>query len=294
MQATRAVSLEKPVINLEARRYKDELEMYRSITKFAIGAAITLAIICIALLFTMSLTKAKYTKLQSDYNDLANSKFEIAMTAVSQNNYIHELESNAKAISSSTTEFKAVIDELDQQNADLLEENKHIAEELDSFKKREELYNKYEYALYDKAGNRTDLTYDQVKTGEELMEEKGMDPDLLFGIVMTESGGKETASNSTSTARGYGQLLAGTGKFVYENLQGNPKGSYNHSYAYDGDMNIAMTVDLLDYFKNEKNYSLHKTIQSYRGLQDVASYERTINSYISKSGNSLSSIAAKW
>lgn len=294
MQAIRAVSLEKPVINLEARRYKDELEMYKSITKFAIGTAITLTIICIALLFTMSLTKAKYTKLQSDYNDLANSKFEIAMTAVSQNNYIHELESNAKAISSSTTEFKAVIDELDQQNADLLEENKHIAEELDSFKKREELYNKYEYALYDKAGNRTDLTYDQVKTGEELMEEKGMDPDLLFGIVMTESGGKETASNSTSTARGYGQLLAGTGKFVYENLQGNPKGSYNHSYAYDGDMNIAMTVDLLDYFKNEKNYSLHKTIQSYRGLQDVASYERTINSYISKSGNSLSSIAAKW
>ena len=31
MQAIRAVSLEKPLINLEARRYKDELEVYKSI-----------------------------------------------------------------------------------------------------------------------------------------------------------------------------------------------------------------------------------------------------------------------
>ena len=111
---------------------------------------------------------------------------------------------------------------------------------------------------------------------------------------MTESGGKENASNPASTARGYGQLLKGTGKFVYENLQGNAKGSYSHQYAYNGDMNIAMTVDLLSYFKNDRGLSLHKTIQSYRGLSNVSGYEAKINNYISKSGDSLSAIAAKW
>lgn len=287
MQTIRAVQLEKPMVNLEARRYKDQLEVYRSIARIAAGAAITFAIACIAMLFTICHINARYSKLESEYNNLADSKFELALSLAGKDSQI-------KTLSSSASEFKSVVDELDKQNASLLKENKKIAKELDKFKQREELYDKYEYAIYNKAGKRTDLTYDQIKTGEQLMKEKDMDPNALFGILMTESGGVETASNSTSTARGYGQLLAGTGKFIYENLQGNPKGSYNHSYAYDGDMNIAMTVDLLDYFKNTKNYSLHKTIQSYRGLQDVSGYERTINSYISKSGNSLSSIAAKW
>lgn len=294
MQAIRAVSLEKPLINLEARRYKDELEVYKSIAKIAITAAITLVFICISMAFTIINMNAKYNSLESDYDDLAYSKMEIAISSVDKDNYIKDLTDNIKVLSSGTKEFKSVIDGLDKQNASLLKENKKIAKELDTFKQREELYDKYEYAIYNKAGKRTDLTYDQIKTGDQLMKEKGMDPNVLFGILMAESGGVETASNSTSTARGYGQLLAGTGKFVYENLQGHAKGSYNHSYAYNGDMNIVMMIDLLDYFKNDKDYSLHKTIQSYRGLQDVACYERTINSYISKSGNSLDAIAVKW
>ena len=125
------------------------------------------------------------------------------------------------------------------------------------------------------------------------MKDKGMDPDLLFGLVMTESAGTEKAKNSTSTARGYGQLLKGTAKSMYENVLGNGKGTYNHDMAFDGDTNILLTATYLGYLKNTCNYSLRSTIIGYRGLYDQA-YFNTVDSYIKKSGNSLTQIAANW
>ena len=294
MQQIRAVSLERPVVDLKARRYKDELSLCVNLIKIMAGLLVTLFVLCIGMAIQIGRYKVDNNNLTKQFEETQDELLETKASLACADTYISEIEDSLGILRDSTEEFQSVIDELDEQNAGLLKENKKLAKELDTYKEREELYDKYEYALYDTAGNRTDLTYDQIKTGEELMTAKGMDPDLLFGLFMTESGGKELASNPTSTARGYGQLLKGTGQFVYENLQGHAKGSYSHQYAYNGDMNISMTVDLLDYFKNDKGYSLHKTIQSYRGLSDVSGYEAKINSYISKSGNSLSAIAAKW
>lgn len=294
MQQIRAVSLERPVVDLKARRYKDELSLCIGLIKIMAGLLVTLFVLCIGMAIQISRYKVDNNNLTKKFEETQDDLLEARASLACADTYISEVEDSLGVLRNSTEEFQSVIDELDEQNAGLLKENKKLAKELDTYKEREELYDKYEYALYDTAGNRTDLTYDQIKTGEELMTAKGMDPDLLFGLFMAESGGKENASNHTSTARGYGQLLKGTGQFVYENLQGHVKGSYSHQYAYDGDMNILMTVDLLDYFKNDKGYSLHKTIQSYRGLSDVSGYEAKINNYISKSGNSLSAIAAKW
>ena len=294
MQQIRAVSLERPVVNLKARRYKDELYLCVNLIKIMAGLLVTLFVLCIGMAIQIGHYKINNNKLTKQFEEINDELLEAKTSLACADTYISEMESSLGILREDTKGFQSVIDELDEQNAGLLKENKKLAKELDSYKEREELYDKYEYALYDTAGNRTDLTYDQIKTGEELMVAKGMDPDLLFGILMTESGGKENASNPTSTARGYGQLLKGTGQFVYENLQGNAKGSYSHQYAYNGDMNIAMTVDLLNYFKNDRGLSLHKAIQSYRGLSNVSGYEAKINSYISKSGDSLSAIAAKW
>jgi soluble lytic murein transglycosylase-like protein len=267
------------------RRYKDELALYKSVARVAIAAAITLFTICLAL-------GVRYALVEAEYADAAKKIESLTTQLETTKNASEQLQEKYDVLVEASENFQSVIDELDSENAKVVKANKKLNKQLSKLEAREELFDKYEYALYDKMGGRTDLTYDQVATGEEIMEEYGMDPDLLFGIIMTESGGDETATNSESTARGYGQLLSGTGEMVWENILGN--GNYSHSYALDGDKNITMMAALLDWFRTDQNMTLTASIKYYRGVDDVSSYIATINSYIKTKGNSVEKIAANW
>jgi uncharacterized protein YoxC len=277
-------------VDWTVRRYKDELAVYRAVARHAIAIAITLLAICISLGVRYYITQENYSEAQKQIRSLT-TKLETTQNSLETmtDDYNTLVEESEEYLAN----YKSVVSELEAQNKKVVKANKKLRTRLNELEAREELFDKYEYALYDKMGNRTDLTYDQVTTGEELMLEKGMDPDLLFGIIMTESGGDETASNSTSSARGYGQLLSSTGKMVYEQIQGHGSGTYNHSMAYTGSVNISMTVSLLAYFRKQ-GYSLMTTIRRYRGINDVSSYIATINSYIKKNGNSISKMASSW
>ncbi len=186
------------------------------------------------------------------------------------------------------SDLKSTNDELDKQLKDIANKNKKLnkivkkdEETIKELSDRVNTFERYEYALY--YGNkRNDLTYDQIKLGEELMEAKGYDPDLLFGIIMVESRGLADVVNPTSNATGYGQFLSGTGKFIYERVLG--EGRYNHSITpKDGDTNIRMMVAYLDLLYDKYNGDIVKTIKEYCGSSDYTktySYMNKINSHI--------------
>lgn len=151
------------------------------------------------------------------------------------------------------------------------------------------LLDTYHYALYDTGGRRTDITSDLLKYLETKCQEWGLNPHFVLGVMMTESEGHANAKNPSSTASGLGQTLRGTGKSVWEDILGHGKGSYNHSMAFDPYVSTDMTVAYLGTLVRQRG-GLHRAIQSYRGKNNVKSYESSINSYMQKGGVSLYSL----
>lgn len=231
--------------------------------------------------FKLMRLQQKYEKLLKEH-EILQEKYEDLKSGNTRNlQYIDECKEQIVAL----TEINS---ELEKQNKSLASSNEEYYNKIQEYTNREELFDKYEYALIRKDGSRTDITYDQLKTVEELCEEKDIDTDLILSICMVESSGTEKARNSTSTASGYGQILAGTGKYVYEKVM--KAGVYNHQLALDGDTNLQMMVNYIDYLDNRSG-SLYKVIESYRGdPSDLSSYISKIDGYLAKKNKSVDSL----
>ena len=183
-----------------------------------------------------------------------------------------------------------MVDILSEQNRLLSEVSQEQREELEKLNSRVELFDKYEYAILNELGDRTDITYDQIVYLEDLCENEIVDdPDLFLAWIMTESKGVEKATNANSTAKGYGQFLNSTSKWVYEDLYG--EGKWKESVALDGNTNLNMMVYYVNYLYAKQDCNLYKAIDSYRGAHSEA-YVAKINSYLSKTGKSLDSISS--
>lgn len=170
-------------------------------------------------------------------------------------------------------------------------ENPEIKEQRDlerKLREDEELLQKYSFALYTSSGQRNDITPDILRLAEQTCAEQGIDCNLWLSLVMTESEGKADAKNRSSTATGFGQILKGTGELVYEDLMGNPNGSYNHSMAYDPALNTRMSITLLGYLKRREG-SMYAAIQQYRGKKDISGYTGRMNRWLALQGMSVDS-----
>lgn len=168
---------------------------------------------------------------------------------------------------------------MDDTNANLKNVISMQEEELMAYKQREELYDSYEWALYDKSGKRTDITYGQIQSLSDYCLGKGYSNDmvdLVLAIAMKESTGHEKAQNA-SGATGYCQLLNSTARFVYTELEGHE--TYTHDDALDGEKNLKMCADYLDYLYRYHGRDNIKMIDSYRGAH-IQSYINVINSYL--------------
>jgi hypothetical protein len=163
-----------------------------------------------------------------------------------------------------------------------------MKKELTEFRERKELYDKYEYVLFYQ-GQRTDMTYDMTKYGENLMEKEKINPNLLFGLIMVESHANEKAQNVSSTARGFCQLLSSTARGIYENVL--QKGKYNHKMAFDGYTNIEIGSKLIAMNMEKYNGDTYTVIQRYRGIPDIGSYYAAVDRYVNRGGTSLRQIA---
>ena len=158
-------------------------------------------------------------------------------------------------------ELQNIIDEIDVQLKEVEAVNHSYVDELNKFRNRAELYDKYEYAI-EYGGQRTELKYEEIKYGEELMLAKGLNPHLMFGTIMVESNGKPNVVNKSSGATGYGQFLDSTAKWVWTKLLGNS--TYNSSIRKDGMKNIQMMAEYYDYLYAETK-STFKVIKQYSG-----------------------------
>ena len=178
--------------------------------------------------------------------------------------------------------------EMDLQNASLIQANEDYYNQLQDLSSRAELYDKYSYALYNQRGERNDITFDQLKTGEDVLLKVGLSPHLLWGFVGSESGGDEDAKNPHSTATGHGQVLTSTGRKVYEDIMGNGKGSFEPSMLLDGDINILITSEYLAYLKQNSS-SVYEIVDKYAGEHNEAYYKK-LDKVLQKGGTSLAEI----
>lgn len=154
---------------------------------------------------------------------------------------------------------------LKKDNISINKKNKELIRKYNKLASRIKLYEKYKYAVIDESGKRTDLTYSQIKLGEQLMKEKGYNPHILFSIGMVESGFNESETSSKSTAKGYTQFLDGTAKFTWEHLLKHGKGSWHPSLALNGENNIRMCVAYFDYLIKKHDGNFYKAMGQYCG-----------------------------
>ena len=180
--------------------------------------------------------------------------------------------------------------EMEESNIELKNIVSNQEEELIGYREREELFDKYNDALYNKYGNRTDITYYQIQSLSDYCDEKGYSSemvDLVLAIAMSESEGRSDAYNKESGATGYGQLLGSTAKFVYTKLEDHE--TYTHDVSLDGEANLKMVADYISYLYSYHHNSLPAAIDSYRGLHSTG-YINKINSYLKDNDLSIYNI----
>jgi hypothetical protein len=157
-------------------------------------------------------------------------------------------------------------------------------EELDELREREELYDKYDYAIIRTDGSRTDIDYTDIMTLEELAKQEGLGEDavsLVLAISVNESKGFADVKNPNSSAAGLCGLLSSTAKYSYEVLLDNGKGTYKSSYVYDSLTNLEMALYYIAYLKENTN-SNYELLVAYRGMDDPH-YMAVIQKYTGKS-----------
>ena len=217
--------------------------------------------------------KQEIIRVSEDYENIIEAK-----------NYdIEEREIDIASLSRTINHLGEVINEMDDQIVQVSNTNKEYVDELNMLRNRSELYDKYEYAILYK-GERTELTYEQIALGEQLMTEKGLDPNLMFGTIMVESKGNPNVVNKISGATGYGQFLNSTARWVWTDLMGNK--NYHSDLRKDGTINIQMMAEYYDYLYS-KNKSTFKVVKSYSGNDtDVGTsqYLAKVNKYTRQVG----------
>ena len=196
-------------------------------------------------------------------------------------------------------DFTATTDmniELAKQNEEFANTINSDNSELDDLRHRAELYDKYNYAIINQMDEnipdderRTDITYDQIDTLETLAAENGLSNDavaFVLAIAMNESRGKEDSKNPNSTATGYCGILDFTGKYLYEDIMGNPEGSYSHDMCYNGYINLELALQYVKYLNDMYGGDIQKIENSYRGYYDAA-YDSQLDQNLQRAGKSL-------
>ena len=227
-------------------------------------------------------------------NDLtvASEKYDTLMadnqSLIDENQSLSSTYNDAVLILSDVSEIAY---QLDQQNRTLNDDLNDALEKIKQYESREELFDSYEWALFRENGSRTDISYNDIVTLEELVDEKDLSDDtvdLVLAMAMTESNGNANARNISSSAVGLGQFLSGTGRFVYTSLMGNDV--YNHQEtASDSETNLEMMVYYLEYLDVKNNHNIERVISCYRGIESPT-YKYKINSYLAKNDLSLATI----
>lgn len=219
-------------------------------------------IIIIILGITSSVLAYNYFKAEKDYTNLSKEyeKLKQENKKQKENSKIRE------------SELIGTINELRAQDKIIIEPNtKSSTNSKKTESQNQQIISRYNFVLKDTENEKTDMTNDLILYGYKLMKKKGLDPSLLFGIIMVESEGHKGLKNPDSGAAGLGQFIEDTGVFVYEKLMG--KSNYDHSYTpYIPKTNIEMIVVYLDYLYNKYQGSTLDVLKQYCGGDEAFTY----------------------
>lgn len=266
--------------NKKVKRLQHELIRSRA---YSIIVTLIAAVFIVASCFYGS----KYYKLDSEHKEVITEKENLSKKLEQKTKDYTYAFGKVQELGGTIEDLREVSTILDNENKLLAEANDGYWEELEELRRRKELYEEFEWALVNH-GERTDITYEQLKTLPELLKDKKVNSEhLVLAIAMTESKGKEDAQNMSSSAKGYGQFLNSTSKFVYTKLMGNS--NWTPSVALDGDVGLEMICEYINYLYENNGRDLTKTITAYRGVYDPG-YLAKINQYLAKSNTSLSKL----
>lgn len=214
---------------------------------------------------------------------LAKENKDLQTTVDKNNEVLAEKNKQITKLTIENNELCNIIDDIDDQIEQVESVNKSYVDELNELRNRAELFDKYEYAI-SYGDKRTELTYEEIQYGEDLMVAKGLNPHLMFGTIMVESAGKPDAVNKDSGATGYGQFLDSTAEWVWTKLLGNS--TYNSNIRKDGIKNIQMMAEYYDFLYAEHG-STFKVVKQYSGNSTnvgAANYLAKVNSFTKKVG----------
>lgn len=262
-------------------KHKRKTTLTRKNVKVILTCIMSLTLLLIA---SNIISLMNIQKLNDKVEQLTNANEELIDSIDAKNQDIQELTVSIEDREKAIQLLSQTVNEMDTQLQELSATNESYVDELNMLRERSELYDKYEYAVINESGNRTQLTYAHIKLGEELMLEKGLDPDLMFGTIMVESRGNPTLVNPSSGATGYGQFLDSTAKWVWTKLMNNE--SYNSELRKDGEINIKMMVEYYDYLYSEEGDTFG-VVKYYSGNSTnagAARYLAEINSFTQKVG----------
>lgn len=258
-------------MNTEVVYLRERLSKKQLIITLLLFTCSILVLVCLSLVFKIHDMKYDYDHMSSSYTYLQNDKDFAIKESSRKDNTIENL--------------KSVIKQQDTQLSHISEINKAYVDELNFLYGRKELFDKYEYAVINEVGDRTCLTYEQIKLGQDLMLENGYDPNLLLGTIMVESGGDPSRVNEESGATGLGQFLDESAEFVWCDLMGNDY--YDPEIRKDAESNIKMMACYYDYLYKQEYGDTFNVIKRYSGnVTDwgTSQYIQRINNFTSKVG----------
>lgn len=227
--------------------------MHQSIIMSAgITFGVMLIVMICAVLLTVQAYSSRLTTLEAEHAAQLAAVDEEYQNQIDYLNYAHKTEADG---------YQTVIDELSEYT------NQRVADSQELF----EYARKYYYVFRDAPDN-SGLTMDDIVYLDDLCKEENLNPHLMWCIYDNESGYITTIDNySGSSARGLGQVLASTGKSIYENIL--QLGSYDHSMAYDSKINMQLTVELIS---RNIGSGLYNAIALYSGDSSGAYYNKLL------------------
>lgn len=173
--------------------------------------------------------------------------------------------------------------ELATYDAKLMSQSKNLDQVIDKMTDVQDdpasvfaVLNKYTY-VFNRVSPGDGFTVGVMVYGDKLCKEHDVNPHRVWEIITCESNYDTEANLTSTTARGLGGFLESTGKWVYEDLMGNGKNTYDHSMAYDPYIAIEMLVYLLDWMDEYYNGDLEALIRHYSSDSSGAYYNKLVS-----------------
>lgn len=189
---------------------------------------------------------------------LTTTKNELAITLSGKNEQINMLYDNIMNLTVTNEYLKQDLKSSDEVQAFLLFEQYPYS----GIQAEDLLYLQGQIQLYDNLAERDDII------------------DIVLGIYYVESRFDPLAASTKSTARGWGQFLRSTAKWIWEDRMGNGTGSYNHDMAFDKQVNMALTCNYLSYLLETYNGDVSRALIAYNGSELGKEYPRKVQEYV--------------